>query len=42
MYVKLDYILDLMPPTEALGKICKPRYLGPKLTKPAFLSIFGI
>ena len=32
-YVKLDYILNLMPQTACLGKICGPRYVGPKIDK---------
>ena len=39
-YVKLDYISSLLPQTACLGKICGPRYLGPKLAKSAIFSIF--
>ena len=40
IYVKLDYISSLLPQTACLGKICGPRYLGPKLAKSAIFSIF--
>ena len=40
IYVKLDYILSLLPQTACLGKICGPRYLGPKLAESAIFSIF--
>ena len=40
MYVKLDYISSLLPQTACLGKICGPRYLGPKLAKSAIFSVF--
>ena len=39
-YMKLDYISSLLPQTACLGKICGPRYLGPKLAKSAIFSIF--
>ena len=42
IYVKLDNISSLLPQTACLGKICGPRYLGPKLTKSAIFSIFSI
>ena len=38
--VKLDYISSLMPQTACLGKICGPRYLGPKLAKSAIFGNF--
>ena len=31
IYVKLDYIASSLPQTACLGKICEPKYLGPKL-----------
>ena len=40
IYGKLDYISSLLPQTPCLGKICGPRYLGPKLAKSAIFSIF--
>ena len=39
-YMKLDYVSSLLPLTACLGKICRLRYLGPKLTKSAIFSIF--
>ena len=38
--VKLDDISSLLPQTGCLGKLCGPRYLGPKLAKSAIFSIF--
>ena len=38
--MKLDSILSLLPQTACLGKICGPRYLGPKFEKAAIFSIF--
>ena len=40
IYVKLDHISSLMPQIASLGKICEPRYFGPKLAKSAIFSIF--
>ena len=38
--MKLDYISSLLPQTACLGKLCGPRYLGPKLAKSAIFDIF--
>ena len=39
LYVKLDYISSFLPHTACLWKICRQRYLGPKL---AIFSFFWI
>ena len=31
IYLKLDYILSLLPQAACLGKFFEPRYFGPKL-----------